>query len=416
MKSIQPITVINTLLGLSVFSIFLWPLIPPILWATIFIYWLYTNGFPKSWKPLTENPYFILFALLYVVHVIGMLWTADVAYGLRDLRIKIPMLLFPLFFPYFSADKRTAAIVKRAFILGNILACLICFFNALIKYFISGNSSAFFYSEYSILVFPGYFSMGLNLAALLSLEMVFFDTDNSFTKNKILLYIITFIFLLNIIQLSEKMSMISTVITIPFYLITEAHKRKILRSIFIKLSLGFLVFIFIFLGYLKIFNRFSQVTDALKTFNSASGPQPESYYNSSTIRLTEWKYGYEIFKRNWLCGVGTGDIKSETLASYRRDNFEYGIKHFETPASQYLHLAMILGVIGLCVLLACYFLPFLSAVKEANYLFATFLLIFIINSVTGTVLSASGVLLYGFFNSFFYKVSINKNSRREHYN
>ena len=89
---------------------------------------------------------------------------------------------------------------------------------------------------------------------------------------------------------------------------------------------------------------------------------------------------------------------------FRADHFQYGLTHFETPPGQYIHVAVILGVFGLTILLAMYFVPLYYSLKYQSYLYAGFLLIYIINSVTGTVLSATSVLIYGFFNSFLYIV------------
>ena len=156
------------------------------------------------------------------------------------------------------------------------------------------------------------------------------------------------------------------------------------------------------MGYIRMFSRFEQVSQAIKSYDESSAPKNESYYNSSTIRITEWKYGYEMFKDNWLIGVGTGDVKAEALKRYKADNFSYGIEHFETFGSQYLYTAIILGTFGLTLLIAAYFAPLYLSVRYKEYLYAGFLLIFIFNSLTGTLLTGSSILIYGFFNSYLF--------------
>ena len=54
--------------------------------------------------------------------------------------------------------------------------------------------------------------------------------------------------------------------------------------------------------------------------------------------------GYEVFADNWLTGVGTGDIYYAVMKKFIDKKFYYGITHFENPASQYLYIAIILGV------------------------------------------------------------------------
>jgi len=45
-----------------------------------------------------RSPYVILSAALFLLHLVGLLWTEDYKYAFNDIRIKIPLLLFPLFF------------------------------------------------------------------------------------------------------------------------------------------------------------------------------------------------------------------------------------------------------------------------------------------------------------------------------
>ena len=44
---------------------------------------------------LSSRP-FLLIALLFLLHAAGMLWSQDLHYGLKDLRIKLPLIVLPL--------------------------------------------------------------------------------------------------------------------------------------------------------------------------------------------------------------------------------------------------------------------------------------------------------------------------------
>lgn len=50
-------------------------------------------------KPF-KNPSFLFPAGLYILHVFGLLYSNDYAYGIRDLRIKLPLLILPLVLTY----------------------------------------------------------------------------------------------------------------------------------------------------------------------------------------------------------------------------------------------------------------------------------------------------------------------------
>ncbi len=399
---------IDILLGASVFFIPMLPFVTSILWGVICIYWIFANGFSKESYLLLKKTPIIIFIFFYLYHVIGMFWTTDWEVGLRDLTIKIPMILFPLFFCVYRIGNRTIRFIKTGLITGCIIASLICFVNSCIKYSHTHDYAMFFYTYYSFLLHPGYFAMTLNLAVLLTLNMYFFSEEITWMKSKIIFSIVSIYFLLVIIILSSKMALITTVITVPIYLILEAQKRNKVKSILKLIFISMVVSVFIFIGYLKVFDRFSQVTNAIEAYSNENIPRTDEYYNSSTLRIEQWKDGYEVFKENWLFGVGTGDIDTEMMKKYKAEGFEYEITHFELPSSQFLQTAIILGIIGLALLLVSLFLPLFLALKRKHYLYAGVLLIFILNSVTGTIFSATGVLVYGFFNSFFYILSRDK--------
>jgi hypothetical protein len=48
-----------------------------------------------------RHPVVIGFFMLFLVHLIGLLWTQDFAFAFKDLRIKLPFLVFPLLFAHF---------------------------------------------------------------------------------------------------------------------------------------------------------------------------------------------------------------------------------------------------------------------------------------------------------------------------
>lgn len=48
----------------------------------------------------------LLFVSIFVLHVIGLAWTCDFQYALEDLRIKLPLLLFPIVIPLSAHLKR----------------------------------------------------------------------------------------------------------------------------------------------------------------------------------------------------------------------------------------------------------------------------------------------------------------------
>jgi len=62
----------------------------------LFVNWLAEGRFREKWQRFRGNRALWFFMALYLVHVVGLLWSQDLAYSLKDLRIKLPLLLIPL--------------------------------------------------------------------------------------------------------------------------------------------------------------------------------------------------------------------------------------------------------------------------------------------------------------------------------
>lgn len=79
------------------------------------------------WSKALRNPLFWILSGLFIIHLAGLLYTRDFNYAFRDIRIKLPLLLFPLFF--FTArpiEGRTLRRMLLFFVLATGAAALYC--------------------------------------------------------------------------------------------------------------------------------------------------------------------------------------------------------------------------------------------------------------------------------------------------
>jgi hypothetical protein len=94
--------------------------------------WLVERNFAKKWNTLKTSKAFWAFVGIYLFYIIGLLWTSDYEYGLKDLRIKLPMLWLPvLFFTSPGLNKKDYHLVMHFF----ILACTVASFCSMAVYF-----------------------------------------------------------------------------------------------------------------------------------------------------------------------------------------------------------------------------------------------------------------------------------------
>jgi hypothetical protein len=58
--------------------------------------WLVEMRFREKWTKFAKNRALQVFLLLFGLHALGLLWSSDLAYGLNDLKIKLPLLSMPV--------------------------------------------------------------------------------------------------------------------------------------------------------------------------------------------------------------------------------------------------------------------------------------------------------------------------------
>ena len=62
------------------------------------IAWLFDRNVGKKFKVFLQSKPALAFTSIYLMHIVGMLYSTDWDYGLFDLRTKLPLLLFPMIF------------------------------------------------------------------------------------------------------------------------------------------------------------------------------------------------------------------------------------------------------------------------------------------------------------------------------
>jgi len=54
------------------------------------------RDFKEKWPRFIHNKAAVLLVLFYLMHVVGLLWTSDFQYAMKDLRVKLPILVMPI--------------------------------------------------------------------------------------------------------------------------------------------------------------------------------------------------------------------------------------------------------------------------------------------------------------------------------
>lgn len=112
-------------------------------------------------------------------------------------------------------------------------------------------------------------------------------------------------------------------------------------------------------------------------------------------RIVSYKTGLEVFKNNWLLGVGVGDGQDAMQAAYEKNNIQ--TVKILYPHNQFLYLALVLGLLGFCYFLYFFIYLFTRYFGTATWL-SMLLLIFVVPFLVEAFLNTQyGIALFVFF-------------------
>ncbi len=386
---------------LGCFSFFL-PLFPSILPATIILLFIHQLIFFNKNIKKSNLKLFFLLSSLYILYLLGLLYTQNYSYAFKDLETKLALLIFPLLFlisPRINEHSRDS--ILKLFIWGCIasiaLNTIMSFYFLIIeKNEISNgihndNFGIYFFlkDRVSHFLHPSYLSMYL----LFAFCIVFYFYEIKKTISKFYALILLLLLSTFILLLASKAGILLLFI---FSIYLFAYYIFI-KKIFLIPVIGISILIAAFTMLHNFVPEFGQRIDSsIKAIsaNNDSNNNPES----SFARLRIWSACISIIKEHAVVGVGTGDVKDVLLNKYAELGMNNELDKKYNAHNQFLQTFIALGIAGflsLCLLLLA---PIKSALRNKDYVLIFFLVIFSINILFESMLEVqAGVLFFAFF-------------------
>lgn len=283
-------------------------------------------------------------AAFFLLHVVGMAWTEDTAFGLFDLQIKAPLLALPLlamFVPAMSRKARDAVLFIAT--LANAIAVLVCLFSALVRLAMGsefGAAQELFSARFSYLIHPSYWAMYL-CVALASWVLTPMHTWLPVAQSRVVLVLLC----LGVVLSGSKLGWILLALLLPVVLVLRWRDQALRRTL-IGLALGSaagLALLVTVSPYAR--DRVQEAWRAAFTETVQADAQ-----TSSAVRLLTWSAAQELIGEDPLLGTGTGDIKNELLRIYEERGQSWAKEHRLNAHSQFLQSAACLGVVALLLL------------------------------------------------------------------
>ena len=87
------------------------------------------RDFKQKLSRFWHNKAAVLLVAFYLMHVVGLLWTSDFQYALRDLRVKLPILVMPFVLSSLEPlDRKRFDLVMLVYVLSVFIATQFSFF------------------------------------------------------------------------------------------------------------------------------------------------------------------------------------------------------------------------------------------------------------------------------------------------
>jgi hypothetical protein len=198
--------------------------------------WLLRNDWKEKWEILTKRRSLWYLGSLYLLFVIGLLYSSNVEYALHDLRIKLPLLLLPLF----VGTSRPLSIQTRQYILSAfILAVSVTSILGALRLFGLYGEPVNDLREISLFISHIRFSLEVNLAIFISLYQLLTGW-RSLSTSRMLFFVLNLLWLTVFLYLLKSLTgWVVFGVVAAIFLLREFRSRARRRSKYGIAILGF---------------------------------------------------------------------------------------------------------------------------------------------------------------------------------
>lgn len=341
----------------------------------------------------------------FSIYIIGLHNTENFHQAFRNIERLLPIIIVPLFFATWPGNLvKWKTNILSIFVFSCFVVTIIClagtFYTNYSKGLVFAYRNAWYYSAENLVDQWGIHQSYLALYLGFCINILLFFIERSRKYTWIAGFLIVYFFVFQLF-LAARLPLFLSVITFSIQLGYILSKRiSLVFSVILISCLLSLLFI-VMLQTPIIREKFKGVL--------AINLDRDNKKFSANLRLYKWESTFRIIKKNWVTGVGTGDLRDELVKEYKKDNCENCFINRYNPHNQYLDSFATVGVAGFILFISLLAYLFYTGFKSRNLLFVNFLILFSAFSITeSTLLSNKGVIFYAFFSALFYYEIIEK--------
>jgi len=361
----------------------------------IVLLWIFSGNYRSKYDQIITSKFLIASAVFYCLHVVGLIWTDDIKWGLEILhKMWYFILLLPVLFTI--VEKKFIKYYVTAFLMAMTLtevASYLIWFELISPFKMAtvDNPSPFM-SHVS-------YNPILTFAIYLVAHEIFLNDNLS--KLKFSLYsFFALTMSINMFITGGRAGQVMYFVMISILIFQFFNSEKI-KSLLVIMVVIPVIFFTAFIASPLFEERVHSAINDIVTYeinsNTSVGKRIDYMVNS-----------WDIIKRNPLIGVGTGDFPNEFLKiSIINENKDF-FSTTTNPHNMYNLVFIQLGLIGIISFLSIFYFQikqsFVSSNRFIRDVGLTLPLLFLVIMFSDSyLLGHYTTLLYVFFSSFLYK-------------
>ena len=361
----------------------------------IVLIWLLSGNYHAKFNQIINNKLAVLSILFFSLHVLGLIWTDDIKWGLTIVK-KMSDFLFLLPILLTITKKEYIKYYISAFILAmtltEVLSYLVWFeiIDPLHKATVGNPTPTMSHISYN-----PYLTFGIYL---ISRELLLNKSLNTISKYFYAFFALTMSINMFITGGRAGQVMFFAMITI---LIFQYYNPKRIKAAVLTMIIVPSIFMSAYSLSPQFNNRVNDAIDNISSYND-EGKRDTSVGQRITYTLNSFK----IIQQNPLFGVGTGDFPDEYKKVHMNNTPDVGLT--VNPHNMYILTTVQLGVLGLASMLLIFYhqLKFalsskIGIVKDLGVVLP--MLFLVIMWSDSYLLGHYTTILFVFFSSFLYK-------------
>jgi len=357
--------------------------------------WIAAGDLKEKFKNLKESNIFWVLISLFLLHLMGLLYTSNFEYALKDLKIKLPIFFLPIvFITSPSLSVREFRSILKVLLITALLSSIYGMYYYL-RYF---QVTFFELREMSHFISHIRLSLLNTIAAFAAFYLLAKNNWRKFSYTN-LYYLMAgiWLFIFNGIM-GARMGLVVFFILLllgSIFLVIR-HKKIWLAAVLLVLMIALPILSYVTLPSIKM--RTHEVVYELQSYQLNQDPNGKSIAQ----RFVYWNIAWDIFKTAPLIGIGTGDV-ADAFNSYYLAHPNLLQQQYQHRAhNQWLTILLTFGILGLLLFMLVVFYPLFYKRKYLDYFYIVFFIAFALSLLTeDTLETQAGVTFYALFNCLF---------------